>query len=176
MTETPAHFVTVILRRFPRSVEADVVRSNDLLREYAKTCSGFVGAEDSYLPAGEFVDLVTVYTFASREAVQDWESDSKRRELVDQLDAHCVEVSERATFDGLAILTPDSIKISKHETVVILIVLILLLGWLADLLLPPITQPWRTVVAVTVNVCLISYILLPWSARVLVWVKKHLRW
>ncbi|WP_323764126.1 hypothetical protein [Marinovum sp.] len=94
--------------------------------------------------------------------------------MLADLDRHCLKISDRAAFDGLSLLQPDSVTISKIETVVILILLILTLGWLADMLLPSMREPWRTVLAVTVNVCLIKYVFLPWSIRCLVALKARL--
>ena len=141
------------------------MRANEQLRDHAEARDGFVGAEDSFLPAGDYVDLITVFTFASREALEDWERDFKRKRLVEQLDSLCQRVSERATLDGLSVLAPDEVHVSKHETVLILIVLILVFGWIADTTMPPMSEPWRTLIAVTVNVCLVSYAFLPWSLR-----------
>ena len=81
-------------------------------------------------------------------------------------------VEERLT--EAALLLPDTVKVSKLETVVVLIALILALGWLANMLLPPMAEPWRTVLTVAVNVCLISYLFLPWSIRLLVAIRKRL--
>ena len=151
------------------------MRAVHMLRDHAKEHGGFIDARDSLLPAGEFVDLVTVYTFTTKGELEDWERDPRRNGLLAQVDSLCVDVSERAAFDGISLLTADRIKVSRHETVVVLVVLILLLGALVDIALPPMAEPWRTVVAVTVNVCLVSYLFLPWSLQLLVWLKDRLR-
>lgn len=172
---TTPQVVTVVLRRVALDAKPEVQAAIDRLRAGARQFQGYQGAEDTYLPAtGSYVDLVTVFRFDTRENMQRWEASPERKLLIAEVDRHCLKVSERAAFDGLSLLLPDSVKISKFETVVILIVLILILGWLADLLLPPMAQPWRTVLSVSVNVCLISYLFLPWSIRGLVALKKRL--
>lgn len=175
MKGAPEHQVTVILRRIPRSSQADAMRAVQKLRDHARTHSGFVDAKDSLLPAGEHVDLVTVYSFATPDDLGRWENDPRRIDLVSDVDRLSVDISERAAFDGLSMLTPDRSRGNKHETVAILIVLIVLLGLLADLVMPPVAEPWRTLVVVSVNVCLISYVLLPWSLRALAWIKDRVR-
>lgn len=175
MCETTSQVVTVILRRFSLSAKPAVQAANDRLCAAANGYKGFQGAENTYLPTGgSHIDLVTVYSFGSREDLQRWESSPERRRLIAELDEHCLKVSERAAFDGLSLLQPDTVRVSKPETVAILIFLILALGWLADMLLPPMGKPWRTMLSVTVNVCLISYVFLPWSIRLLVALKRRL--
>ena len=107
-------------------------------------------------------------------AARSWEGAPERKRLIAEVDRQCLEISDRAAFDGLSLLLPDTVKVSKLETVVVLIALILALGWLANMLLPPMAEPWRTVLTVAVNVCLISYLFLPWSIRLLVAIRKRL--
>lgn len=175
MPATTPQVVTVVLRRVALDAKPQAQAAIDRLRAAARRFPGYQGAEDTYLPAtASHVDLVTVFRFDTRENMQRWESSPERKLLIAEVDRHCLQVSERAAFDGLSLLLPDSVKISKLETVVILILLILILGWLADLVLPAMARPWRTVLSVSVNVCLISYVFLPLSIRALVALKKRL--
>ncbi|TNF17855.1 MAG: hypothetical protein EP318_20220 [Rhodobacteraceae bacterium] len=175
MPTTTPQAVTVIIRRVPLDARAEVQAAIARLRVAAHRFEGYQGAEDTYLPTtGRHVDLVTVFSFDTRENLRRWESSEERKRVIADVDRLCLKVSDRASFDGLALLQPEGVKASKIETVAILIVLILILGWLADMVLPPMPEPWRTALSVTVNVCLISYLFLPWSIRGLVALKKKL--
>ncbi|WP_323767006.1 hypothetical protein [Marinovum sp.] len=175
MAATTRQVVTVVIRRLQPEAKPAVQAGIARLRTAARQYPGYLGAEDSYLPTTErHVDMVTIFSFDSRRNLKRWEIAPIRRQLIAEVDRHCLEVSDRAAFDGLSPLLPDSAKISKPATVAVLIVLILALGWLADLLLPAFPQPWRTVLTVTVNVCLISYLFLPWSVRALAALRKRL--
>lgn len=167
--------VTVVIRRLPPDAKPAVQQGIARLRVAARHYPGYLGAEDSYLPTTErHVDMVTIFSFDSRANLERWENAPERRRLIAEVDRHCLEVSDRAAFDGLSPLLPDTARISKPATVAVLIVLILGLGWLAELLLPPFAQPWRTVLTVTINVILISYVFLPWSVRGLAALRKRL--
>ncbi|HBM60017.1 MAG TPA: hypothetical protein DD444_12580 [Citreicella sp.] len=176
MPHAPSHVVTVILRRMRQEARPEVIAAHARLRAAAARADGFLGAQDSWLPPhGDEIDLVTVFSFRSRRDLEAWDRAPERQRLIADLDRHCLDISERAAFDGLALLQPDRVRVSKPETVAILIGLILTLGWLADLLLPPFPEPGRTVLAVSVNVCLISYVFLPWSIRLLDALKRKAR-
>lgn len=167
--------VTVVIRRLPVTARPAVQAKMDRLRAAARQYPGYQGADDTYLPATDtHVDLVTLFRFDCRKNLKRWEGAPERKRLIAEVDRQCLEISDRAAFDGLSLLLPDSVKVSKLETVVVLIALILALGWLANMLLPPMAEPWRTVLTVAVNVCLISYLFLPWSIRLLVAIRKRL--
>ena len=170
--------VSIIIRRFRQEYEQDIMQS---LRELQKTAAnqpGYLGDQNSLSHDDECCELVNVFAFDSRKNLKKWESSDARKRHLAELDAHPQETANNIQFDELAPLLNPKVHVSKVEIVLILIFWIVaigaILGYVADLLLPAtIPDLARTVLLVSVNVVLISYIFLPWSTKLLTRVKAR---
>jgi antibiotic biosynthesis monooxygenase (ABM) superfamily enzyme len=102
--------------------------------------TGFIGLQNSFSPRSNRCELVTVFSFGTRENLDKWHDSPVRRDLIDELDRLSSENLTHTRFDGLALLASPKARVTKVETVAILIFWILvmgrLLGALGDLLLP----------------------------------------
>ena len=135
--------------------------------------------QDSLSEGRNGCELVTVFSFDSRENLKRWENSQIREEVIQKLDRLSLDIPSHSKFDGLSLLVSPGVRISKIETVAILIFLILVVGGLlnvvADFLLPrSFGSLWRHILLVAVNVVLISYLFLPWSSKVLSRLKARL--
>jgi antibiotic biosynthesis monooxygenase (ABM) superfamily enzyme len=171
--------LSVIVRRFDRDVRGDVEALVERIQQAVHRQAGFVRLQNSFSSRGDNCELVTVFSFDTRDNLGKWENSPIRRELIEELDRISSGDLSHTKFDGLALLASPKARVTKVETVAILIFWILvmgrLLGLLADLLLPAaLGIVWRDSLIIVVNVVLISYVLLPWSTTTLTWLKTRL--
>lgn len=173
--------LSVAVRRFPRGLAAEIERAVTRIQAAVATQPGFIGLQNSVSHREDCDELVTVFAFDTRAHLAGWETCAVRRRLVEELDGHSHDAILHTQFGDLATLLHPGAQVRKFEIVLILIFWILVAGsglhWLADRILPPglLAPRWLNVVLVSANVVLISYLLLPWSSRALMWVKRRLR-
>lgn len=180
MSTTPQSVLSVIVRRFPRDAEPNVRRTAARIRQAAACQPGFMGTQNSYSEWSGGGELVTVFAFDSRANLEAWEASPLRRDLVSEIDGYALDRPAQAQFDDLAMLLQPGARMSRFETVVVLILWILILNALlrptADYVLAGALAPqWQGVLLVIVNVTLISYLFLPWTGRMVVALKARLR-
>lgn len=162
--------LSVIIRRFRKKHEDRIRQSLTRLQEAARGQPGFLGEQNSVSHADSYCELVTVFAFDSRKSLERWEGSDLRNRLIADLDRHPHESSKHTQFDDLSVLLHPQSRVSKIEIVLVLIFWILALGAVLDhvagFLLPQGMPPvMRNMLLVSVNVVLISYVLLPWSSR-----------
>lgn len=172
--------LSVVVRRFRQGLAEEIERSVVRIQAAVATQPGFVGLQNSVSRKEDFDELVTVFAFESREHLDLWESCPVRRRLVEALDRHSHDAIRHTQFGDLAQLLRPGVQIRKFEIVLILIFWIIVAGSLlrrlSDLVLPDVGAPaWLNVLLVSVNVVLISYVLLPWSSSMLMRLKARLR-
>ncbi|MBO9457392.1 hypothetical protein J7376_19365 [Paracoccus sp. R12_1] len=166
--------LSIIVRRFALEYKDDILHSLDQLQQAAADQKGYLGDHNSLSRESDGYQLVNIFAFSSRENLDSWEDSEVRKSCLAELDRHPQEATEPARFDDIAQLLQPASKISKIEIVVILIfwivVLGAVLGHLAEFILPEsFLRTGRSVLLISVNVVLISYIFLPWSSH---WVTK----
>lgn len=166
--------LSIIVRRFALEYKDDIMHSLDQLQKAAADQKGYLGNHNSLSREDGGYQLVNVFAFNSRKNLERWEDSEVRKSFLAELDRHPQEATEPAQFDDFAQLLQPASKISKIEIVAILIFWIVVLGaflgHLADFVLPEnFPRTGRSVLLISVNVALISYIFLPWSSR---WVTK----
>lgn len=179
MQQSGQPILSVITRRFRARNETAVRTAIVRLRDLAERQPGFLGAKDSYSPDHDLCQLVTIFAFRTQDALVRWDSIPERERLIAELDRHCQHVSPRSGFEALDLLAPRGARVSKPETVALLIFWIMLLqatiGRVIAEVLPAATGKfWGSLIVVSLNVGLISYLLLPWSARLLCSIKHRL--
>lgn len=173
--------LSIIVRRFAPAEKDAVLQALGALQEAAAKRSDYLGHHNSLDCTEESCELVNAFAFSSREALENWERSETRKAHLEKLDALPITATRHADIDGLAQLLPPTAQLRKAEIVLILIFWITALGTglgaLADALLPAAAPNgfWRSLSLITVNVLLISYLLLPWSSRALLWLKARIR-
>jgi len=163
---------SIIVRRFQHEYEEDIMQSLNQLQKVAADQPGYLGDHNSLSQGNEYRELVNVFAFDSRKNLERWESSGVRNGLLAELDRHPQEATKHSLPDDLVSLLHPKTQESKIEIVVILIfwivVLANILDYFADFILPTTLFPfWRSVLLISVNVALISYIFLPWSGKML---------
>lgn len=171
--------VSIIIRRFRNEHEKEIMQSLRDLQSVAAKHPGYLGDQNHLSHDQEFCELVNVFAFDSDKNLKRWEASDARKKHLEVLDAYPHETTNHMKFDELAPLLGSTTQTSKIEIVAILIFWIVLigaaLGYLADLLLPDSIPPFaRSVLLISVNVVLISYIFLPWSNIMLTRLKARL--
>lgn len=179
MSQDARPILSVIARRFRQELRDDIENLVKRTQQAVSNQPGFVGLQNSLTSGENGCELVTVFSFDSHENLERWENSPVRKGFVEELDRHSLDNSTYTKFDGLALLNSPKARVSKIETVAILIFWILvlggILGYLADFLLPEsLDLMWRNVLIVSVNVVLISYVFLPWSSTLLTRLKARL--
>ncbi|MHA6325493.1 hypothetical protein [Roseivivax sp. CAU 1753] len=144
-----------------------------------RTIPGYLGEQNSLSEGETTCELVTVFAFDSRRNLERWERSTLRIQFLAELDRHPQESSKHTTFDDLARLLHPRSHVSKIEVVLILIFWIVVLGglldYLADIILPGAVPPMaRSVLLISVNVILISYVFLPRTSMALTRLKMRL--
>ncbi|MCI2395373.1 hypothetical protein [Aliiroseovarius sediminis] len=172
MPNKPRPIVSIIIRRFRQELENDIMQSLRDLQKVAAKQPGYLGDQNHLSHDQGYCELVNVFAFDSDKNLKRWEASDERKKHLEILDAYPHETTNHIQFDELAPLLGPAPKTSKFEIVVILIFWIVLngavLGYLADFLLPATFPPFgRTVLLISINVMLISYIFLPWSSTML---------
>ncbi|WP_226782946.1 antibiotic biosynthesis monooxygenase [Oceaniglobus trochenteri] len=178
MSKDAQPVLSVITRRFRPELAKDIRAALENLQKAAARQPGYLGEQNSLTQVDDGCELVTVFAFDSRANLLRWESSDVRKTFLAQLERHPQESVKHTTFDGLSFLLGPQASLRKIEIVAILIFWIFLsgmaLGHLADLVLPTaLPAPLRSLLLISVNVALISYVLLPWSSRVLTRVKAR---
>ncbi len=171
--------LSVIVRRFHQEHSDDIERAIEDIQRSAADQSGFIDLQNSFTPKKNGCELVTVVTFDTPENLERWESSAVRKRLAKELDRLSHESSTRTRFLDVSLLAAPTARVSKMETVAILIGWILLLGsalsYPMDMVWPQDTAPfWRNAFQVLIIVTLISYLLLPVSSIVLTRLKARL--
>lgn len=179
MTRKTPPVLSVIVRRFHQDHADDIETSIRSIQQASADQPGFIGLQNSITPKRDDCELVTVISFDTQDNLDRWETSPQRKAFVTELDRLSLDDATNSRFQDLRLLAHPAARISKAETVVILIGWILLLGtalrYPVDLLLPEGTGPfWRSVLMTTVIVPLISYVLLPWSSIALTRLKTRL--
>ncbi|TDT75250.1 antibiotic biosynthesis monooxygenase (ABM) superfamily enzyme [Litoreibacter halocynthiae] len=171
--------LSIIVRRFGHEFRDDIMQSLEQLQKAAANEEGYLGDHNSLSQQDDCYELVNVFSFDSRKNLERWESSDLRKECLADLDRHPQKVTRHPHVDEFSLLLSPKSRVSKIEIVVILIFWILVLGatlgFFADLLLPA-TFPAavRSVLLISINVVLISYIFLPWSSSWLTRLKTRL--
>lgn len=171
--------LSIIVRRFRHEFKDEIMQSLRELQKAAADQPGYLGDHNSLSEHHEYCELVNVFAFSSRTNLERWESSDLRNKYLAELDRHPQEATKHTHFDELAQLLSPTSQVSKIEIVIILIFWILVLGaflgYLADYLLPAAFPPvWRSVLLISVNVILISYVFLPWSSNGLTKLKSRI--
>lgn len=171
--------LSVIVRRFRLEFEREVEEAIRKIDQAASRQPGFVGLQNSLSHEEDNCEMVTVFAFDSRANLEAWKNSPIRQQFVQDLDNHSQDSTTHTQFGDLALLLHPTARITKAETVVVLIFWILALGavlrYLADFILPEtLTASWRNVLLITVNVALISYVFLPWSSMLLTRLKVRI--
>lgn len=178
MTEETQPVLSVIVRRYPLEAEEDVRALAAEIQAAVSARPGLAGVQNSLSRAGGYCELVSVFSFATRRQLAEWDASPARIALVARLDSGALDTPTRQEFGNLSLLLPPAARIRRGETIAILIFWILLLGhllrWLAGLLPVRVPDPWQNVLLVTLNVLLISYIFLPGSSIALTRLKARL--
>ncbi|MFD2741361.1 hypothetical protein ACFSUD_17435 [Sulfitobacter aestuarii] len=164
--------LSIIVRRFHQDRKADILHSLHRLQQVAADQPGYLGDHNSLSEEETQCELVNVFAFNSRKNLERWEASELRNRCLAELDRHPQKATRHKDFEELARLLPQTSRISKIEIVVILIFWILIsgtcLGYLGDLLLPTgFPAVGRSILLVTINVLLISYLFLPWTSNIL---------
>lgn len=172
--------LSITVRRFGYEVKDDIVQSLGQLQDAAADHPGYLVVHNSLSQKQDECELVNVFAFDSRENLERWESSDVRRTRLAELDRHPQEATKHTRFDELAQLLQPRSPVAKIEIVAILIFWILLLGSIGDFvatrLLPAAFPPfWQSVLLVSINVLLISYVFLPWSSRMVARLKMRFR-
>ncbi len=178
MTESANPVLSVVVRRFDHELRDDVEGLVKKTQQAVSLQVGFIRLQNSLSSKGNGHELVTVFSFDTRENLEKWEKSPVRLDLIGELDRLTSDDLTHTRFDGLALLASPKASVRKLETVAILIFWILvigrILGVLADLSLPASIRPfWRDVLVITINVVLISYVFLPWSVTILTRLKAR---
>lgn len=171
--------LSVITRRFPRERRNLVEASVERIQQAVAGQPGFLGLKNSLSEGKDDCELVTVLAFDSPENRRRWETSPVRERMVVELDRHSEGSAMHTHVGDLGLLLQSGSRVSRGETVAILIVWILILAavldWLADLALPDaFPAPLRGVLLIVINVLLISYVFLPWSGTMLSRLKARL--
>lgn len=179
MTGSAQPVLSVIVRRFRHEMRDDVERLVGRIGAAVSRQAGFIRVQNDFSSKGGDDELVTVFSFDTRENLERWVASPVRVGLVRELDGLSTDDVTHTRFDALAMLASPTKSIRKIETVLILIFWILVmgrvLGLIADLVLPEwLDRIWRDALIIVINVLLISYILLPWSSTKLAWLKTRL--
>jgi antibiotic biosynthesis monooxygenase (ABM) superfamily enzyme len=170
--------LSVVVRRFGHESRDEVEDLAKRTHQAVSMQAGFLRLQNSLSSKGYGHELVTVYSFDTRENLEKWEKSPIRIDLVRELDRLTADELTHTKFDGLALLASPNARVRKLETVAVLIFWILvigrLLGALADQTLPESFSPfWRDALIITINVLLISYLFLPWSSTLLTRLKAR---
>ena len=178
MAKSGQPVLSVIVRRFKAAARPEIQASLARLQAAAAQQSGYMGGQNDVSETDGICEITTVFAFDTRTNLSRWEKSDVRNVILTELNQHPQESPNRTTFEGLAILLHPASTLQKFEVVLILIFWILLigagLGFLADITLPPTVPPIvRQVLIVTLNVVLISYVLLPWSSKTLTALKAR---
>ena len=182
MSKEAGPVLSVIVRRFRPEVFENIERASRQIEEAVARQPGFSGIQSSVSRGEDRSELVTVFAFESREALDAWQRSEARNAFVKELDRWSEDSSSHTQFGELAQLLSPKSQLGKLEIVAVLIFWILVLGsalkYAAALLLPePAAPVWRNVLLVSVNVLLISYVFLPWSSQALTDLKTRIaRW
>lgn len=166
--QTP--IVSVIVRRYRPDQATDFLALSERIQAEVALRPGFSGLKTKLSERADHCEHVTIFAFDTRAQLQDWEGSPRRHDLMRALDKVSLEGVSHTRFGDLAVLSDPNSDLGKGEIVIILIFWIFLLGaalqWLADLILPAaIGGSWRSLLLISVNVVLISYLFLPWSSR-----------
>ena len=172
MSQNAHPVLTVIVRRFRREYSDGIETA---IKDIQKTVSdqpGFIDLQNRITPQSDGCELVTVITFDTPENLERWERSPLRNGYVRALDQLSQDVATMTQFDDLSLLVAPKARISKLETVVILIAWILLLGHVLraglDMVLPgSVGHFWHNALVTSMIVVLISYVLLPVSSLLL---------
>ncbi|WP_281856163.1 hypothetical protein [Litoreibacter halocynthiae] len=170
--------LSIIVRRFEDEFKDDIMQSLEQLQKAAANEEGYLGDHNSLSKQGDCYELVNVFSFDSRKNLERWESSDLRKDCLADLDQHPQKVTKHPHVDEFSLFLSPRSRVSKIEIVVILIFWILVLGaalgYFADLLLPE-TFPAavRTVLLISINVVLISYVFLPWTSKLLTRLKTR---
>ncbi len=178
MTKGADPVLSVIVRRFEHDMRDDVESLARRTQQAVSRQAGFIRLQNSISPRGTGLEIVTVFFFDTRDNLEKWDNSLIRRDLVKELDQLSSDDVTHTRFDGLSLLASPKARVTKGETVAILIFWILvigrILGEIADLGLPDSLGPfWRNVLIITINVLLISYVFLPWSSAMLTRLKAR---
>ncbi|MFP7571227.1 hypothetical protein [Marivita sp. S2033] len=172
--------LSVTVRRFRADYKTDIETSLHRLQDAAARHRGYLGEQNSLSQSGDLCELVTVFAFDSRVSRESWERSEARAETLAELDKFPQEMTKHTQFDELAALIEPKSRVSKIEIVLILIFWIVLnstiLDFIATFLLPQtIPALVEKTLLIAVNVALISYVLLPWSSRLLSRLKEWIQ-
>ncbi|WP_146589649.1 hypothetical protein [Puniceibacterium confluentis] len=179
MSQFALPVLSVIVRRFRQEYSGDI---ESAIRDIQKTLAdqpGFIGLQNRITRKSDGCELVTVFTFDTQENLERWESSPVRHSYAKDLDRLSQDAATNTPFGNLALLVSTNARITKEETVVILIAWILVLGQVlgpaVNLLLPESVEPfWRNTLMTAIIVTLISYVLLPASSLFLTRLKARL--
>ncbi len=179
MTAPAQPVLAIIVRRFRRDFSDDIESAIAKIQKTVADQPGFITLQNRITPKSDGSELVTIITFDTQDNLERWESSALRNAYVAELDQLSQEDATTTRFGGLALFVAPNARISKLETVIILIVWILALGQLlrpaVDLLLPAgVGSFWQNALVTAIIVVLISYVLLPLSSLLLTRLKARL--
>lgn len=179
MSKTDQPILYVIVRRFRKEYSDDIEKAIESIQNSVADQPGFIGLQNRITPKHDGRELVTIVTFDTQKNLQKWENSPVRQRYAEELDRLSQDFATNTRFDDLSRLVAPTARISKLETVVILIAWILVLGRLLrypiDLLVPAaVGQFWQDALTTAIIVTLISYVLLPASSLVLTRIKARL--
>ena len=170
--------VTVIVRRHVKEGRQDQYEALvQKLTEDARTVPGYLGT-NIYRPAGMSREYTSVFRFDSLENLQVFEGSELRKTFLAEVAPH-VEADaiwEKMTGLEFWFSPPPGTKVPQPSPfrmaillIVVVYLLVLSIGWLVGQVLVDWPYPLRLLVTITVEVFLMTYILMPrltrWLAR-----------
>lgn len=179
MSKTDQLVFYVIVRRFRQEFSGDIEKAIESIQKTAADQPGFIGLQNRITPKHDGRELVTIITFDSQQNLERWENSPVRQRYAEELDRLSQDYATNTRFGNLTQLVAPTARISKLETVLILIAWILVLGRLlrppVEFLLPvTVGQFWQDALTTAIIVVLISYVLLPVSSLLLTRLKARL--
>ncbi|WP_305969075.1 MULTISPECIES: antibiotic biosynthesis monooxygenase [unclassified Mameliella] len=179
MSQTDQPVLYVIVRRFRPEFSGDIEKAIESIQKTVADQPGFIGLQNRITPKHDGRELVTIVTFDTQKNLERWENSPVRRRYAEELDRLSQDCATNTRFDDLSRLVAPTARISKLETVLILIAWILVLGHLlrhpVEILVPDsVGQFWQSALTTAIIVVLISYVLLPVSSLVLTRIKARL--
>ena len=179
MSQTAHPILSVLVRRFRREYAGDIDKAIEDIQKAVADQPGFIGLQNGIIPKRDGCELVTVFTFDTQENLERWQNSRVRESYTKELDQLSQGAATNTQFGNLAILVAPTARISKLETVIILIAWILLLGQVlgpaVGLLLRESVGPfWQNALMTTIIVVLISNVFLPASSLLLTRLKTRL--
>ncbi len=175
----PTEPVTVVVtRRVRRGSEKAYERWLERLRDGAQNLPGYLGAQ-VYPPAeGEPPVYTSVFRFDSIDHLRNFESSELRREALNQVTDLVEEDAVWSRLTGLELwFTPPAGTVVPQPSrlrmallmIAVVYLLVLSIGYLVGQLLSAAPLPLRLLVTITIEVFLMTYVLMPrltrWLAR-----------